>query len=100
MSIRELLAQPGSQREIKAMTRNQVMATLTAATFILVTTISPVASGRTARNALRERPWDQKSGLENDMPTAAARINGIATTSARVDRVAFGSFLDNHEIGP
>src|SRR5439155_22886722 len=93
-------AHSGSQIERNASTSNHEIAALTAATFILITTMSPVASGRTATKAGSDKSVDQKSGFENPLPTGAARITGIARVAMRIRRVLAGSFRMCQESGP
>src|SRR5438093_1446977 len=80
-------AQRGSQTERNPSTSNHEIAALQAATFILMTTISPVARGRTPRNAGSDKSADQKSGLEKPLPTGAARITGRAKVHPRIHKV-------------
>src|ERR1043166_2604996 len=93
-------AQSGNQTERKASTSSQETAALRAATFILITTISPVASGRTATNGESDKSRDQKSGLENPLPAAAATITGIARVQARIHKVVPRSSRRCQETGP
>src|SRR5580692_9844770 len=84
-------AQKGSHNAMKLKTRIQDMATLNAATFILLTTISPEDKGRTAKNEGTERVMDQNSGLINALPTAKARTKGTARILSNVSPVNAGS---------
>src|SRR6185295_15547780 len=93
-------AQSGSQTERKVSTSNHDAAALRAATFILITTISPVAKGRTAWNGGSERLLDQKSGLEKPLPTGAARITGMAKVHPRTHKALSESFRITQERGP
>src|SRR5262245_48445319 len=76
-------AQSSSQIETNARITNQQSKVLTAATFIFVATISTDECGRTAMNGGSDRSPDQKSGLENALPSANARIIGIAIVATR-----------------
>src|SRR6185436_12715453 len=78
------LAHSGSQRERNTSTSSHEMPALRAATFILVTTSSPVASGRTATKAGSDKSFDQKSALEKPLPNGNARIIGIASVQDRI----------------
>src|SRR5438552_2449497 len=96
---RSRFAQSGSQIERKPSTRNHAIVTLTAATSNLIATISSSARGRTATNSGIDRSPDQKSDLENALPTAEARITGMARVHARIHKVPPGSLRMYQEIG-
>ncbi len=63
------------------------MLTLRAATFILLTTISPEVRGRTAKNDGTERFMNQKSGLMKPLPIANAKTIGMASILGNVSTV-------------
>src|SRR6185503_19163274 len=94
------LAHSGSQRERNTSTSSHEMPALRAATFIFVTTSSPVASGRTATKAGSDKSFDQKSALEKPLPNGNARIIGIASVQDRIHTALPASFLRSQESGP
>src|ERR1051326_2300089 len=94
------LAQSGSHSETNASTSSHEISVLTAATFILITTISIVDSGRTAINPGTARSPDQKSGLENALPIPKARTIGVMNVAARIRRESPASCRMYQESGP
>src|SRR5437868_4125167 len=92
-------AHDGSQTERKTSTNSHDIPALKAATFILVTIISPVAKGRIATNAGSAKSLDQKSALEKPLPKGNARIIGMAKVHAKIQAALPASSLRNQESG-
>src|SRR4030095_15100975 len=99
MVIESRFAHKGSHSARKASTRTHEMTVVTAATLILTAIISTVDRGRTAMNPGIESSLDQKSGLENALPIAKARIKGISKLATRIRRESAPSFRKYHESG-
>src|SRR5262249_7259853 len=94
-----IFAQALNQRARKIITSAQAMTELTAAAFILVTTKSPVAIGRVARNGGRDRSLAQGSGLANALPITTASNGDKRNAQARIHQAACGSVRKRQEIG-
>src|SRR5215475_9548620 len=92
-------AHNGSQMERNTSTNSHDIAALRAATFILITIISPLAKGRVATNAGTPRSFDQKSALEKPLPNGNARVIGIASVQIKIHAAHPGSLLRNQESG-
>src|SRR5688500_14620543 len=95
----ERSAQPGSQIERKTRSKDHESSVLRAATFNLMTTISPVANGRTEVKEGRAKSLDQKSGFEKPFPMGTARIRGVAMVQTKIHKVNWGSARVFHESG-
>src|SRR5262245_29943189 len=92
-------AQKDSQRTRNNATIDQARAALKAATFSLITTKSPVDSGRVERNGGKARWPAQKSGLENPLPIGPAKSTGAASVQPRIHNVSAVSSRRHHEMG-